>query len=267
VSRSGYYGWKKTAQTPGPRAQRDRELLQAITEIHHRCRYYGAPRIHQELLAQGHHVGRHRVARLMRINGIRACRGKTKAKPRTAPPARRPEIGDHVMRDFHADTPDAVWFTDVTQIRTGQGWLYTAVIEDAFNREIISWATADRDTPTTVIRALTDAIAIRRPPKGCIIHSDRGYQYTAHDWLNLASRRGLIVSFGARKTCHDNAAMESWFASFKCEELYPNGQPATRADARARLFDYIWRYNTERLHSTLGYVAPQTYAAQSSICP
>jgi putative transposase len=267
VSRSGYYGWKKTAHTPGPRARRDRELVQAITEIHHRCRYYGAPRIYQELLAQGHQVGRHRVARLMRINGIRACRGKIKARPRTAPPARRPEIADHVLRDFHADTPNAVWFTDVTQIRTGQGWLYAAVIEDAFNREIISWATADRDTPSTVIRALTDAIAIRRPPKGCIIHSDRGYQYTAHNWLNLASRHHLRVSFGARKTCYDNAAMESWFASFKCEELYPNGQPATRADARARLFDYIWRYNTERLHSTLGYVAPQTYAAQSSICP
>jgi putative transposase len=92
-------------------------------------------------------------------------------------------------------------------------------------------------------------------------------QFTATNWLDLAVQHHLRISFGQRRSCYDNAAMESWFASFKCEELYPNGQPATRAEARTRLFDYIWTYNTRRIHSTLGYVPPRTYAAASSICP
>ena len=121
-------------------------------------------------------LGRRRVARLMRTNGIRACRGKIKSRPRAAPPARRPEITDLVRWDFHADVPDGVWFTDITQIRTGEGWLYAAVILDAFNREIITWATDGYATPKTALRAFSDAIHIRRPGPGCIIHSDRGYQ-------------------------------------------------------------------------------------------
>ena len=268
VSRSGYYDWlDRATQEPRGRAAPDQALMEPIHQIHTRFRYYGSPRVHQELLARGHHVGRHRVARLMRRHGIRACRGKVKTRPRSAPPARRPEITDRVQRDFHADLPGTLWFTDITQIRTGEGWLYAAVILDAFNREVISWAVANYDTPKTTLQALTDAQRIRRPYPGCIIHSDRGYQFTSTDWLNLAAARGMQVSIGERKTCLDNAAMESWFASFKNEELYPNGQPATRAAARTRLFGYIWVYNTQRLHSTLGYVSPRNYAEDSSICP
>lgn len=267
VSRSGYYDWVRRLDSPGGRAIRNQELLTEITSIHHRFRYYGSPRVHQQLRASGHRVGRHRIARIMRRHGIRACRGKIKARPRAAPPARRPEITDHVQRRFHAEVPDALWFTDITQLRTGEGWLFVAVVLDAFNREVISWATAGRDTPRTPLRALTDALAIRRPRPGCIIHSDRGYQFTAGDWLNLASGTGLTVSLGERKSCLDNAAMESWFASFKNEALHPYKQPATRAEAKTQLFHYIWTYNTERLHSTLGYVAPKHYTEHASSCP
>ena len=267
VSRSGYYDWlNRVDAEPAGRAAEDLRLLEEIRRVHEEFGYYGAPRIHRHLVRSGHHVGRHRVARLMRTHGIRSCRGKPR-RARSVPPRRRPEVSDLVGRDFHADTPDAVWFTDITQVRTGEGWLYAAVILDAFNREVISWAVADHDTPHTPIQAITDALKIRRPPPGCIIHSDRGYQFTAANWLNLAVRHRLRVSFGERRSCYDNAAMESWFASYKCEELYPAGQPATRAEARTRLFDYIWIYNTRRQHSTLGYVAPRTNAAQSSICP
>lgn len=268
VSRSGYYDWlcREDAELTG-RAAADAELLAQINTVHTRFRYYGSPRMHQELLARGHHVGRHRVARLMRLHGIKACRGKVKARPRSAPVARRPEITDRVARDFYADVPDALWFTDLTQIRTGEGWLYAAVILDAFNREVVTWAVANRETPHTALLALTDALQIRRPAPGCIIHSDRGYQFTSADWLNLAASSGLQVSIGERKSCLDNAAMESWFASYKNEELYPNGQPRTRAEARTRLFGYIWDYNTHRRHSTLGYVSPRYYAQEASICP
>jgi putative transposase len=268
VSRSGYYDWAHRSSTPPVgRAAQEQTLMVEIADIHARFRYYGSPRVHQELLARQHHVGRHRVARLMRIHGIRACRGKVKARARSAPVARRPEITDIVKRDFGADTPGAVWFTDITQIRTGEGWLYAAVILDAYNREVVSWAVANQETPRTALQALSEALITHRPLPDCIIHSDRGYQFTSADWLNFAAGRGLRVSIGERKSCFDNAAMESWFASFKNEELYPNGQPATRQQARARLFSYIWTYNTHRLHSTLGYVAPRTYATQSSTCP
>jgi putative transposase len=261
ISTSGYYAWLARQQQPlRGRAATDVELLTQIRLIHGRFRYYGAPRIHAALRNKGVAAGRHHVARLMRLHGIRARRGRIKAKPRSAPPARRPEVGDRVRRHFSAAASDRLWFTDVTAIRTAEGFLRAAVVLDACTRQVISWATDGRETPQTVIRALADAIAIRRPARDCIIHSDRGYQFTAHEWHNLAARHGLIVSLGERKSALDNAAMESWFASFKNEDIYPNGPIATKAQARERLFDYIWDYNNHRLHSSLGYRSPNAYA-------
>jgi putative transposase len=176
-------------------------------------------------------------------------------------------VTDKVRRDFVVYVPNQLWFTDITMIRTRQGWLRAAVILDAFNREVVTWKTANFETPATVIAALAEAIHIRRPPAGCIIHSDRGYQFTSHDWLSLAENNGLIPSIGERKSALDNAMMESWFASLKNEDIYPAGQPATRSEARTRLLRYIHFYNNERMHSSLGYVAPVQYAESSSICP
>jgi putative transposase len=267
VSRSGYYAWCSRRDAPSGRAVEDAELVVEINRIHAEFGYYGSPRVHRELLARNHRTGRHRVARLMRTHGIRATRCKIKSRPRAAPPTRRPEIVDLVRRDFHADTPNTLWFTDLTQIRTGEGWLWAAVVLDAFNREVVSWSTAALDNPRTALTALREAIRTRRPPAGCIIHSDRGYQFTAHDWLDLAHAHRLRVSIGERKSCYDNAVVESWFASLKNEEIYPKGNPFTRAEARTRLFRYVWTYNTRRLHSALGYQPPITYTAQSSTCP
>ena len=124
VSRSGYYDWlKRLTGPPGKRASQNMELAVEIAEIHREFAYYGSPRVHQELLARGHQVGRHRAARLMRKHGVRARRGRIKARPRSAPPARRPEVIDRIKRDFTAMSADLLWFTDITQIRTGQGWL------------------------------------------------------------------------------------------------------------------------------------------------
>ena len=191
VSTSGYYGWVKRLAGPlTGRAAADAVLLEQIRVIHQEFAYYGAPRIHRELVAQHLHVGRHRVARLMRVNGICARRGKLKVRHRTVPPARRPEITDRVRRCFNTTAPNRLWFTDLTMIRTGEGWLRAAVILDAFNREVVTWSTAHHETPRTVITALSDAIQIRRPVSGCVIHSDRGYQFTSHDWVNLAGSHG-----------------------------------------------------------------------------
>ena len=265
VSTSGYYQWaKRQQQPPQGRAAIDAELLVQIRLVHGRFRYYGAPRIHAALRNKNIVVGRHHVARLMRLHGIRARRGRIKTRPRSAPPARRPDVGDRVRRQFHAPAADRLWFTDVTTIRTGEGFLRAAVVLDAHSRQVISWATDGRETPNTVIRALADAIRIRRPAHGCIIHSDRGYQFTAHEWHNLAGANGLVVSIGERKSALDNAAMESWFASFKNEDIYPSGPIQTKVQARERLFDYIWDYNNYRLHSALGYRSPIAYAKLST---
>jgi len=261
VSRSGYYDWvKRVAGAPTGRATADQALLLEIRAIHDQFGFYGAPRVHRELLRRRHHAGRHRVARLMRANDIRARRGKVKSRPRAAPPSRRPEVVDLVQRRFTASAPDRLWFTDLTMIRTGQGWLRAAVILDAFNREVISWAVANYETPATAMTALKDAIRIRRPAPGCVIHSDRGYQFTSHEWLTIAADHGLLVSIGERKSALDNATMESWFASLKNEAIYPAGQPGTHAQASTRLLRYIHLYNHNRLHSSLGYLTPTEYA-------
>lgn len=261
MSTSGYYGWvKRLREPPRGRAAADIALLEQIRLIHGRFGYYGAPRIHRALRAKGIRVGRHRVARLMRYHGIRARRGPIKTRPRAAPPVRRPEVVDRVRRRFRSAAPDRLWFTDLTVIRTSEGFLRAAVVLDAHTRQVISWATDDYETPKTALRALTEAIRIRRPATGCVIHSDRGYQFTSHDWHELADRHGLVVSLGERSSALDNAPMESWFASLKNEDIYPGGPIKTRAEARSRLFDYIWDYNHHRLHSALDYRSPLTYA-------
>jgi putative transposase len=268
VSRSGYYGWlRRLAGGPVGRAAEDAALLAEIRTIHAQFGYYGSPRVHRELLARRQRAGRHRVARLMRAHGIQARRGKRKARPRSAPPARRPEVTDRVRRQFAADVPDALWFTDVTELVTGEGRLFAAVVLDAFDRQVVSWATDGYQTPRTALRALQEAIDARRPPPGCVVHSDRGYQFTSRDWLDLAAGSGLEVSMGERKNALDNAVIESWFSSFKSEALYPYGTPTTRAAARTMLFRYVWAYNTQRLHSALGYLAPKDYAEHARTCP
>ena len=176
VSRSGYYAWRQRMTRPTGRAVHDLYLVEEINRIHAEFGYYGSPRVHRELLVRDHRAGRHRVARLMRVHGIHAPRCKITSRRRAAPPARRPEVVDLVRRHFTATAPNRMWFTDITQIRTGEGWLWAAVVLDAFNREVISWATAAQESPKTALQALSEAIKIRRPPKGCIIHSDRGYQ-------------------------------------------------------------------------------------------
>lgn len=261
VSTSGYYDWlRRINSAPVGRAARDLALLEEIQAIHEKFRFYGSPRVHRELLNRDLKAGRHHVARLMRVNGIKAQRGKIKVRPRSAPPKRRPEVGDLVKRRFVGPAPNTIWFTDLTLIRTSQGMLHVAVILDSHNREVISWAVANHETPETVMKALADAIQVRRPPVGCIIHSDRGYQFTSAGWLTFARINGLRASIGERKKPQDNAMMESWFASLKNEDIYPGGQPATLVEARMRLFRYVHLYNTSRMHSALSYQSPIEYA-------
>lgn len=263
VSRSGFYGWaKRMSAPPTARQLAERELLVEIEAIHAELPAYGSPRVWHELRARGQGVGRHRVARLMRRNGIVARRGKIKSRPRSAPPRRRPEIPDLVKRRFSTARPDVLWCADITQIRTGEGWVYAAVIIDAFSRRIVSWSTAKDPVLEIALDALRGAIETRRPAPGTIMHSDRGNQFTSWEWLGRLEAARLRPSFGRIGNGLDNAMIESWFSSFKSEALYPYGVPATRADAKRVLFKHIVFHNTRRRHSALGYTNPDSYEAQ-----
>jgi putative transposase len=255
VSTSGFYGWRARGDELGPRAQADAELLISIEEVHERLPSYGSPRVHQELRRRDVCVGRHRVARVMREAGVRAQRGRPKSKPRAAPPKRRPEIGDFVRRNFTAHAPNLLWCIDVTQIRTKQGWFFAAVIIDAYSRFIVGWSSGQRPTELPMA-ALTIATAKRRPPKGGVVHSDRGYQFTAWAWIAAVRRAGMHPSMGRVGAALDNAMIESWFSSFKNEALHPRPQPATRADAHQILVQHIAFHNERRLHSSLDYRTP-----------
>lgn len=261
VATSSYYDWvHRVNGPPSIRAVQEKSLLEEIALIHLQFSYYGSPRVHAELRKRHRQCSRGLVARIMREYGLHARRGKPKDRPRSAPPVRKVELKDRVQQAFTAPGPNRLWFTDLTMIRTGEGVLRAAVILDAWNREVISWATADHETPATVMTALREAIRIRRPQAGCVIHSDRGYQFTSQEWADIADAGQLLLSVTQRKNPRDNAVMESWFGSFKNEDLYPRGIPATLADARLRLFRYIHEYNTVRMHSTLDYRSPNEFA-------
>jgi putative transposase len=175
VSRAGYYAWK--TRPPSARAAAEQQLLELIGQLHQRSRgTYGAPRVHAELrLDHGVHVGRKRVVRLMRTAGLQGChrrrrRGLTRRDPTAAP------APDLVSRHFDTDRPDRLWVADITYVPTFDGWLYLAVVLDAFSRRVVGWAMAEHLRTELVLDALEMAIWRRRPAAGLIHHSDRGCQ-------------------------------------------------------------------------------------------
>jgi putative transposase len=171
---------------------------------------------------------------------------------------------DLVQRRFRAERANQLWCTDITQIRTGEGWLYAAVIIDVHSRRIISWAISNHVRLETALEALAAAIAARRPGPGLVVHSDRGYQFTSWEWLGRLRREGFQPSMGNVGSALDNALIESWFSSFKNEALHPFAQPATRQKARQILFRHIHFHNTRRLHSALGYLSPADFEATTN---
>jgi putative transposase len=263
VSRSGYYAWRGRA--PSVRAQADDRLKERIRAIHQTSRgTYGSPRIHVELRAAGERCGRRRVARLMREAGLRGCHGqrryvRTTTRDRQATPA-----PDRVQRAFSPPTigaPDRLWVADISYAATLDGWLYLAVVLDAFSRRVVGGAMADHLRTELVTDALTMAIRHREPRAGLIHHSDHGCQYTALAFGQRLAENGLLPSMGSVGDCFDNAVAESFFATLKVELLHRRVWP-TRAAARLAIFEFseVWD-NRQRRHSTLGYATPAEYEA------
>jgi len=260
VSRSGYYAWSKRPSSA--RARRREELAEKIQRAHEQNRrVYGSPRICQALKAQGENVCENTVADIMKERQIRA-KSKRKFVPRTTDSRHQQPVAENVLdRQFDESLPDRKWAADITYIPTDQGWLYLAGVIDLCSRKIVGWSMADHMRVQLASDALAMAVARRSPGAGLLHHSDRGVQYASEDYMHLLQSHGMRASMSGRGDCWDNAAMESFWATLKTE-LVNHERYATHEQARASIFEYIEAfYNRQRLHSSLGYVSPETFEA------
>jgi len=257
VSRSGFYHWTKRG--PSLRARSNRKLDRRIGEIfgHHR-QCYGVPRITDELHDEGIECSENRVARRMRVLGLRAIQAK-KFKVTTDSNHSKPVAPDLLEQDFGAQAPNEKWVSDITYCWTDEGWLYLAVVMDLYSRAIVGWSMSRRMTQQLVCDALTMALFRRHFPKDTIIHSDRGSQYCSKRYQRLIRNNGLRCSMGRRANCYDNAAMESFFHTLKVELIHRE-RYVTRRIAKHRIFEYIETYyNRQRKHSAIGHRIPMLF--------
>jgi putative transposase len=258
VSRAGFYAWQ--GRPPSDRARSDEALTKHIQTIHEETDgIYGAPRVHAELADEhGVHVGRKRVARLMRAAGLEGV-SRRRFRVGTTTPGEAPAAPDLVQRDFAATRPNELWFADITYVPTWQGWLYLAAVVDACSRYCVGWSMRDDLRADLVYDALGMAVTRRRPDADLIHHSDRGSQYRSLVFGKLLAESGILPSMGSRGDAYDNAAMESFMASIKTE-LINRRRFKTKDEARTAIFSYIEAfYNPRRRHKGLGQKSPAAY--------
>jgi len=265
VSRSGYYAWK--GREPSPRSVEDKRLGLHVAAAHDRSRgRYGSPRVHAELKAQGHRIGRKRVERLMRDRGLRAR--PTRQFKRTTLSGHSLPVAPNVLdREFDQPAPNTAWVTDITYIATGEGWLYLVAILDLFSRRVVGWKTSDRLDASFCREALHEALMARRPAPGLIVHADQGIQFASAVFRELLLAWEGVLSMSRRGNCWDNAVAESFWSTLKAELTEVTRFP-TRDAARKALFEYLEGfYNHERRHSRLDYVSPAAFERLASRGP
>jgi len=254
VHPSGYYAWK--TQPVSARAMQDQRISAHIRQCWEDSgRVYGYRKISRDLRERGETCGKHRVARLMRLAGLRSHTGYSR---RPGSRGKRPSVvaPNVLQRQFQVDAPNQVWVTDITYIRTHEGWLYLATVMDLFSRKIVGWSMGERQTRELAINALRAAVQQRKPEHEVLVHSDQGSQFSSHDWQAFLTANRLRPSMSRRGNCHDNAVAESFFQLLKRERIKRKAYP-TRNQARADVFDYIEAfYNPRRRHGHLGNVSP-----------
>ncbi len=258
VHHSGYYKWLTT-----PISNREIENQKLIVHIKNAFKessgIYGYRNIHKDLLACGIHVNKKRVARLMsmaRLYGV----GTYKRKPHHKAGAIHKAHPNHLQQCFISSAPNESWVSDITYIRTHEGWLYLATVIDLFSRKIIGWATAHRQTTDLILRALNSAIVrVKKLNNKVILHSDQGSQYSSYECRTFLKHHNIIPSMSRRGNCYDNAVAESFFKTLK-KELVRKHVFLTREIAASKIFEYIEMfYNPKRRHSYLGYISPNEF--------
>lgn len=257
ISRSGYYAWRK--RPVSAREMANQELYKKIEAVYNESHEtYGSPRVYHQLKKQGVACSQNRVARLMRLRGLRAKQTK-QYKTTTKRNKSHPAAPNLLKRDFVAKRPNQKWLTDITYIPTQEGWLYLAAVLDLYSRRIVGWAMLDRMTGDLTMGALKMAIRQRQPDLDLIHHSDQGSQYTDGLYQALLKDCGIQISMNGVGSWYDNAPMESFFGSLKSEWVNHHVY-RTHGEARTDIFYYIEAfYNRRRLHSSLDYLSPEAY--------
>jgi len=263
VSRSGYYEWRE--RPPSERALENERLLGLIRQVHADSREnYGERKTWEALRAQGESCGRHRVARLRRLDGLTAKRVR---RFRLAYAARNsePPAPNLLNWDFTTTKPNRVWVTDITFVPTRRGWLYVATMVDLFSRRVVGWAMSQRIDQQLVVDALHMAIRQRRPQHGLIVHSDQGQQYAGSAYRTVLQQHGIVQSMSRKGNCLDNAVAESFFSNLK-NELVHHIVFEDRDEARTAIFDYMEVfYNRKRLHQSLGFTSPIDFEMMANV--
>jgi len=265
VSASGYYDWSNRQTQPSARALENERLAQQIAQVHQQSRQtYGSPRIQKALGQAGHAYGRHRIARLMRLQGL-CGRAKGRFRVCTTDSNHDQPIAPNRLPDLPAPSAaNQVWLGDITYVPTEEGWLYLAGILDLYSRRLAGWAMSETIDTQLILAAWGMAQTQRQPPAGLVFHSDRGVQYASHDYRQALQSAQAIASMSRQGNCYDNAAMESFWSTLK-QELIHRRHFKTRDQARQAIFDFIEVfYNRQRLHSSLAYRSPIDFENQSN---
>jgi putative transposase len=257
VSPSGYYAWCE--RPVSAREVANQELVKKIEVVYNDSNgTYGSPRVYQELKAQGVKCSENRVARLMRLLGLRSKRAR-RYRVTTKRNKARPVAPNLLNGDFRADRPNQKWLADITYIPTQEGWLYLASLEDLFSRRIVGWAMSEWITGELTIAALKMALLLRQPEPGLIHHSDQGSQYTDGAYQTLLTDWDILPSMNSVGSWYDNAPKESFFGTLK-SELIHHRVYRTRDEAMTDVFTFIETfYNRRRRHSSLGYLNPEEF--------
>lgn len=261
VSRSGFYAWQIRPASSRQRA--DNVLGVALCRAHQASRQtYGSPRLLAALQQHGHRLSRRRVRRLMRQYAL-VVTPPRRFVPQTTDSQHAHPIAPNLLASAPTPTgPDQVWVSDITYVRTDEGWLYVAAVLDRWSRRIVGLAMAEQLATSLVTAALDQALGQRRPPAGCLHHSDRGCQYASQAYRQRLAQSGLVASMSRAGNCYDNAAMESFWGKLKNELIHRQTFP-TRAAARGAIFEYVTVfYNRQRLHSALDYQSPVDFETQ-----
>lgn len=268
VSRSGFYRWRSTKNAdPGPRAVRREEIDRRVRESHEASNEtYGSPRVTADLVEDGYKVDRKTVAASMRRQGLEGISPSMFTPVTTIPGTSTHDIGDLVNRKWDQGELDAVWISDITYLRTGEGWLFLCAVRDGHSRRVLGWAMDSRQDADLVERALRMAHTLRGAPAHRIVfHADKGCQFTSAQLYQAAEELNIGQSVGRTGVCFDNAMSESFWATLKVE-FYNRRTWPTRAEARTEVARWIETfYNRQRRHSALGYQSPVTFEQSKSI--